>query len=115
MKLGDNMKTFKKIQPYIINTLIVVAIFISILIISKTSPFGSNVLGNPDAIARFKPLLFNFITNLKNGTLDIYSFNNGLGHPFLFNYIYYLISPLNLIALLFKKADHMFLSVIIAD
>lgn len=107
------MKKIKKILPYIVNILIITAIFIGILLISKTSPFGNYILGKSDAISQYKPMLFNFITNLKKGTIDIYSFNNGLGNPFIFNYIYYLISPLNLIALLFKKADYMFLSVII--
>ena len=107
------MNKIKKILPYLINALIITAIFIGVLLISKASPFGNYILGKSDAISQYKPMLFNFITNLKKGTIDIYSFNNGLGNPFIFNYIYYLISPLNLIALLFKKADHMFLSVII--
>ncbi len=106
------MKTFRKIMPYIINIAIVITIFIGVLIISKTSPFGNNVLGKSDSIAQYKPMLFNFITNLKKGSLDLFSFNNGLGNPFLFNYLYYLISPLNLIAIFFNKADNMFLSVI---
>lgn len=107
------MKKIKQLKPYIINTITIVAIFILTLIITKTSPFGTQAIGKSDAIAQYKPMLYNFIMSLKNGILESYSFNNGLGNPFLFNYTYYLISPLNLIALLFKNGDIMYLSVII--
>ncbi len=107
------MKKIKQLKPYIINTITIIAIFIITLIITKTSPFGTQAIGKSDAIAQYKPMLYNFIMSLKNGVLELYSFNNGLGNPFLFNYTYYLISPLNLIALLFKNGDIMYLSVII--
>lgn len=107
------MNKRKQLKPYIINTLTIIAIFILTLIITKTSPFGTQAIGKSDAIAQYKPMLYNFIMSLKNGILELYSFNNGLGNPFLFNYTYYLISPLNLIALLFKNGDIMYLSVII--
>lgn len=107
------MKKLKKIKPYLINTAIVLAIFIIVLIISKTSPFGNYSIGKSDAIVQYKPMLYNFLNGLKKGVLEIYSFNNGLGNPFMFNFTYYLISPLNLIGLLFKNGDIIYLSVII--
>ncbi len=107
------MKNVKKLIPYLINSLIVITIFIIVLLITKTSPFGNNILGKADAITQYKPMLYNFIMSIKKGTFTIYSFNNGLGNSFLFTFIYYLSSPINLIALLFNKPDSMFLAVII--
>ena len=95
---------------YFINILIILSIFIITLIANKISPFGNNILSKSDNIVIFKPMLFDFITKLKNGTLLSYSFNNGLGHPTVFNYVYCLSSPLNLIAILFKSPDAMYLS-----
>ena len=107
------MKRINKLKPYIINALFVLIILLSIFLIDRTSPFGNNVLAKSDAVNIFKPMLFDFITKLKNGTLLNYSFNNGLGNPFTFNYIYHLISPLNLIALFFNSPDSMYMSTII--
>lgn len=103
----------KKIKPYIINTLTVIAIFIITLILCKSSPFGEFIIGRSGATAQYKPMLYNFLTSIKEGVLSIYTFNNGLGNPFMFNYTYYLISPLNFIGLLFKNGDIMYLSVIL--
>lgn len=103
----------KKIKPYIINTLTVIAIFIITLILCKISPFGEFIIGRSGATAQYKPMLYNFLTSIKEGVLSIYTFNNGLGNPFMFNYTYYLISPLNFIGLLFKNGDIMYLSVIL--
>ena len=107
------MKKIQKLKPYIVNTIIILAIFITTLILTKISPFGNNIIGKSDAIAQYKPMLYNFLTSLKNGILEIYSFNNGLGNPFMFNFTYYLISPLNLIGIFFKNGDVIYLSVII--
>lgn len=100
----------KKIKEYLINLLIILSIFLLVLIINKISPFGNMVFAKSDAIVEFKPMLFNFITKLKNGTLLNYSFNNGLGNPFIFDFIYHLTSPLNLIAIFFKSPDSMYLA-----
>lgn len=108
------MKKFLKDNKiYFINTFIIIAIFILSLIINKITPFGNNILGKSDAIYQLKPMLYDFITKLRTGTLLNYSFNNALGNPFIFNYIYYLASPLNLIAILFKTPDGMYLSTIL--
>ena len=107
------MKKFKKILPYIINGLLVLIIFIGSLIVTKTFPFGDNILGKSDAMVQFKPMLYDFIMSIKTQTISAYSFNNALGNPTIFNFLYYLASPLNLVALLFNKPDYMFLSVIL--
>lgn len=113
MKEKINKILRSQFMRYIFNAILVILIFIIALIITKTSPFGDNVLGKSDAIAQYKPMLYNFIMKIKSGTLELYSFNNALGNSFMFNYVYYLISPFNFIALLFNNADMMFLSMIL--
>lgn len=105
------MKKKKFNSIYLINILITVAIFLGIILINRLSPFGNKMLSRSDAIPMFKPMLYNFIMKLKTGTLLNYTFNNGLGAATIFDYIYDLASPLNLVALLFKSADAMYLSV----
>ncbi len=104
----------KNIMPYLVNGLIVTGIFCLILFISQSFPFGQKLtLGKSDAIFQYKPMLYNFIMRLKTGTLYPFTFNNGLGNSFYFNFAYYLTSPINLVALLFKNPDVMYLSVIV--
>ena len=50
-------------KMYIINTLIILITFITVLIISHMSPFGNSSLGKSDAIVIFKPMLFDFGLN----------------------------------------------------
>ena len=103
----------KNIKIYLRNIFLVLFIFLFTLIFSKTSPFGKGILGLSDGISQFKPMLFDFITKFKLGILESYTFNNGLGNPTIFNLLYYLSSPVNLIALLFNKPDYMYLAVIL--
>ncbi len=102
----------KKIKPYLVNSIIVLGIFLISLCIAKIYPFGDFLLGRSDSFAQYKPMLFNFIMSMKKGVLAIYSFNNGLGNSFLFNYLYYLVSPINLVALPFSNPNIIFLIVI---
>lgn len=107
------MKKIRKLTPYLINILLILSIFIITLIITKTSPFGNDSLGKSDAIVQLKPMLYDFIMGIKTNTLELFSFNNGLGNPIIFNFLYYLSSPLNIIALPFNSPDLMYLSTII--
>lgn len=107
------MKILKKIKPYIINITIILSIFLLALFLNKIYPFGNIDLAKYDAYAQYKPMLYNFITSIKDGTITSFTFLNGLGNPTIFNYLYYLASPLNLVALLFKSPDAMYFSVII--
>ncbi len=107
------MKKIKKIYPYIINVILVLGIFLTCLFISKTYPFGNNTIGKSDGIVIFKPMLYNFITSIKEGILEPFSFNNGLGNPIIFNFLYHFSSPLNAIAFLFNDANAMYLSTIL--
>ena len=104
------MARLKKFIPYLINIVLVISIFIISMIVTKTYPFGDNILGKSDAIVQFKPMLYNFIMSLKTHTISSYSFNNGLGNPVIFDFLYYLSSPLNLIAIFFNNPEYMYLS-----
>ena len=100
----------KQCLPYFINSIIVVVIFCLILVISHSYPFGHKLtIGKVDAIAQYKPMLYNFIMHIKTHTLELFSFNNGLGNSLLFNLTYYLLSPLNLIAIFFSNHNMMYL------
>ena len=102
----------KKISPYIISILIAVSIFFISLYINKIAPFGKYTLAKNDAFYQYEPMLFNFIKSIQEGNLSIFSFLNGLGNSFLFNYSYYLSSPLNILLLPFKSANTMFIAII---
>lgn len=106
------MKILNKIKPYIINSFLIIIIFFFIYFLKDIYPFNSNKdTAIIDALFQYKPMLYNFITSIQNGTITAFSFDNALGSPIYFNYLYYLSSPLNFIALLFKTPEAMFLSV----
>lgn len=104
------MKKKNNYSIYIINILIVIAIFIIAMILNKLSPFGNKMFSISDSIAIFKPKLFDLIYKIKTNTILNYSFNTGLGTPLIFDIIYLTGSPINFIALLFKNPDSMYLS-----
>ena len=105
------MKKNNNIFFYFINSLIILSIFLISFKINDIYPFGNYDFAKYDAIYQYKPFLYSFISSIKNGTLYSYSFLNGLGGPTVFNYVYYLSSPANYVALLFKTPDQMFFSV----
>lgn len=113
MKKEKKKKIINILKPYLINTLIIISIFLLVMIISKTSPFGNNLLSKDNGISQYKPILYNFIMSLKTGSLLPYTFINALGESQLFNILYYTTSPINLIALPFNNGDIMYLIVIL--
>lgn len=104
---------FNKNKVYIHNLLTIILLLTITLIIKNVFPFGNNTLAKGDANSQFQPMLYNFIKKLKTGTLENYSFNNGLGAASIFNYVYYLSSPINLLCLLFKNPNTMFIFLLI--
>ena len=105
-------KILTNIKPYIINSFIAVCIFFITLYINDIAPFGKYTLAISDSYNQYEPMLFNFIKNIQEGTLTSFSFLNGLGNSTFFNYVYYLSSPINFLAVFFKSANSMFLAVI---
>lgn len=107
------MNKLKKSIPYIINIIIVLSIFLLALKINHIYPFGKKSIAVYDSYYQYQPMLYNFITKIQNGQISTYTFNNGLGTPTIFNFLYYLASPINVIALLFKNPNSMFIAVIL--
>lgn len=91
----------------------VLGIFLLVMLINGIYPFGKNDLAIKDAAAQYEPFLYDYITRLKNFNYTNYTFMNFLGNPAMFNFVYYLASPFNLIGLLFNNYKSMFLAVII--
>ena len=104
------MKKVKNCKIYFINIVVCIFIFLLILIINKISPFGNHMLGISDAPLQFKPMLYSLIMRIRTGTLLNYTFSNGLGNATIFDFLYYIASPINIIAILFKSPDMMYLS-----
>ena len=105
------MKTLKKYWIHLFNMLLAVFVFLLLWYIAKVYPFGPKPFGTSDGLAQFKPMIYDVIAKLKLGNLGTYSFNNGLGNPVIFNILYYVSSPLNLICLLFNSPNVMYLVV----
>ena len=58
---------------------------------------------------QYQPMLYNFIEKIRTGLLETYSFNNGFGAATTFNFVYYLSSPLNILSIMFKTPNSMYL------
>lgn len=106
MKKIINFIKNKKI--YFVNIAIILTIFFISLYIMDIYPFGQYSFTYSDAKTQYQPMLYNFIEKLRSGILENYSFNNGFGNPTIFNYIYYLSSPINFLGILFKSPNTMY-------
>ena len=103
------MKTLKKISPYIICSIIVIVIFLTTLKLNNSYPFGPYDIAKFDAIHQYKTMLYNFLMKIKENILLPYSINNALGNATIFNYLYYLASPINLLLLPFNNPNIIYL------
>lgn len=105
------MTKVKKTLPYLMNTILVLSIILLSFKLKNMYPFGELDFAITDAEQQYKPMLYQFIMSIKTHTLSNYTFLNGLGNPTLFNFLYYLASPLNLFALIFNTPNSMYLGV----
>jgi len=105
-------RKIKNIFVYIFTIILVSFIFLFSLKLKNIFPFGNIDLAKYDAYYQYKPMLYQFILSIKNGTLTSFQFLNGLGNPTIFNYLYYLASPLNLFALPFRSPEMMYFIII---
>lgn len=110
---NTNKRKFETIKPYLINSIITILLFTMALVINKVAPFGKFSLAVNDAFYQYQPMLYNFITSLKEGILSNYTFITSLGSSFFFNYIYYLSSPLNLLVIPFNNPVTMYVFIIL--
>jgi uncharacterized membrane protein YfhO len=105
---------FSTLKPYIFNIILTIGIFLIELFIKKMFPFGPYTYATNDAFYQYQPMIYNFLTSIKEGILSNYSFVTSLGGSFIFNFVYYLSSPLNLVALPFNDPNAMFIIIIMA-
>lgn len=80
-----------------------IAVFIILLVYFcfDIIPFGDRTIYRMDLYHQYGPLFSEFYDRLTGGESLIYSWNTGLGMPFLGNFYNYLSSPLSFIVLLF--------------
>ena len=93
----------KRNSIYLINSLLVLTIFLIVMLHNNIFPFGKRIVTISDGTFQFVPLVYDYLTKIKLGILNTYSFNNGLGNPYLFNLLYYISSPLNYLLIIFKN------------
>lgn len=109
MKIKSNLKN---LVFYFIVVALVSFIFFLSLKIMNVFPFGNIELAKCDGLYQYKAILYNFVMSIKEGTIKSFNFFNGLGNPTIFNYLYYLASPINLVGIFFNNPDSIYLSVI---
>lgn len=101
-RISERLKQFGKNNIY---TFITggVAVFVILLIYFcfDIIPFGDRTVYRMDLYHQYGPLFSEFYDRLTSGKSLIYSWNTGLGMPFLGNFYNYLSSPLSFIILLF--------------
>lgn len=99
------MKTKRQI-PYIwFAPIITLVILLVLYAIADIFPFGTNSSAFSDAVGQYVPMLAELSRKIKEGSSLFFTWHTGRGSNFLAIISYYLASPLNLIALLFKTSD----------
>lgn len=98
----ERFKHFFKNNIYIVITG-GIAIFVILLVYFCFGiiPFGENTVYRMDLYHQYGPLFSELYDRLTNGGSLIYSWNSGLGLPFIGNFYNYLSSPISFIILLF--------------
>ena len=98
-----NDEIFKKIILYILAFLIPFITLIVIFIFLGAFPFGQNTYLPADSLPQYSNFLIYFKNFISGGDNLFYSLSKSLGGEMFGTFTYYLISPFNLIALLFDK------------
>ena len=99
------MKTKKQI-PYIwFAPIITLGILLTIYAVNGVYPFGNNSTAFSDGLSQFVPFLSELSEKIRNGESLLFTWHSNNGMNFWSTIAYYLASPLNLIALLFKPAE----------
>lgn len=80
-------------------------VFMVISIIRGISPFGDNLIIRNDAITQYVPFLIEYINNIKEHSLSLWSWSLGGGMNQYGFIAYYLLSPFNLLALPFNASN----------
>ena len=98
------MKEFiKKNKIYLLTTITSILFVLLIFIFYKLSPFGNNTILYSDLYSQYEVFLKELIIKIENGRSLAYSFSSGLGYSFFGTIVNYLMSPFNIIALIFSN------------
>lgn len=89
---------------YILSTGIPALIMLGVWIAVKVGPGGRSLI-IVDGLHQYMPFFSDYYEKLKNGGSLFYSFQEGMGTNFMSLWSYYLVSPLNLLILLFPKTQ----------
>ncbi len=97
------MKNFiNKKKIYLITLLMSVFILFILFVNNRLAPFGSNTIVYSDLMSQYEMFLYELVIRITSGKSLIYSFSSGLGFSFFATIVNYLMSPINIIALIFK-------------
>lgn len=101
--MAVKIKSFVKENSFImLSSLVALASILLFYIIKQIAPFGDNTLYTADLYHQYSPLFSEFRDRLESGESLLYSWNTGLGSPFIGNFFNYLSSPFGLIVALYN-------------
>ena len=101
--MADKIKSFVKENRFIVlSGLVALAAILLFYIIKQITPFGNNTLYASDLYHQYGPLFSELRDRLESGESLLYSWNTGLGSPFIGNFFNYLSSPFGLVVTLYS-------------
>ncbi len=99
------MEAKKRINYIWFAPIITLGILLVLYAFAGIFPFGPNTSAFSDAVGQYIPMIAEFTNKIREGGSLLFTWHAGRGSNFLAIISYYLASPLNLIALLFKTSD----------
>ena len=105
LKIDIDNKKVKKITLYALAFFIPFFVLLGIIITLKVYPFGENTYMPVDAFNQYTPYLQYFKEAILGTNSMFYSLGKSIGGEMYGLFTYYLMSPFNLIALLFRKEE----------
>ena len=93
----------KEIKTELITSGLVMTMMLLLYIINGIAPFGNRTILTSDLFHQYAVFIAELCDKFANGESIIYSIQNGLGMPFIGNIVTYMLSPFNLIIVLFGK------------
>lgn len=106
MKKLKQHKAFTKLSnPYVLNTLMVLGVLLILFLVIGLVPFGDRTIASIDLGSQYIDM-YNYFVNVLTGQDGFhYSFYKGSGGGMFALWMYYLMSPFNLIYLLFNQQN----------
>ena len=105
MRLEEIKEKISNKKIYLYSVVIVFAIILFLYVIEGYAPFGINSLATSDAEIQYLDF-FSYFKDVLLGKNSInYSFNCGMGQNMIAVFSYYLLSPFNLLLIIFDKSN----------